>query len=242
MAVVKTVPENIKKSLWCPGCGYGIAVRLIQEVMREKGLLENNVGMIGVGCSTNIQRTVKGGNKVECHHGRAPVSARALKALLPDTVVWTFQGDGDAFSIGMAETILAAQGDYPITVFVINNNNYGMTGGQMAQTTLQGQITTTSQKGRDGVPFNVIPMLATIDHVAYAARGTVTSVPEINKLKKYISKALDVQIKQKKYAFVEILSPCPTNWNKTPLDACEWIMSEVVKDYPLGEFINKTEG
>jgi 2-oxoglutarate ferredoxin oxidoreductase subunit beta len=133
MALTKKVPQTLGQSLWCPGCGHGIVIRLIHEILEEKGLVENNINVIGVGCSTSINRLVKGGNKVEAHHGRAPVTARAIKALLPNTCVWTYQGDGDAFSIGMAETILAAQGDYPITVFAINNNVYGMTGGQTAQ-------------------------------------------------------------------------------------------------------------
>lgn len=236
MAVIKKAPRNLKANTWCPGCGHGIFIRLVQEILEEKGLDENNVAMVGVGCSANIYGALNGGNKVECHHGRAPVSSRAFKALMPQTCVWTYQGDGDAYSIGMGETMLAAQGDYPITMFVINNCNYGMTGGQMAQTTLPGQITTTTPKGREGHPMNVLPMICTMDHVSYVARGTTASVVEINKLKRYMSKAIDMQMKENKFAIVEILTPCPTNWHMNTLQAADHVLNEVVKYFPLGEF------
>lgn len=240
MGVTKQLPKNLSATGWCPGCGHGIVNRLIQEVLEEKNLIDKNIAILGVGCGTNMHRCVYGGNKVEAHHGRAPVTANAMKRILPDVLVWTYQGDGDAFAIGMGESVLAAQGDYPITVIQINNNNYGMTGGQTAQTTIPGQITTTSPKtGHNGIPFNFIPVLQGMDHIQYAARGTTSTAAEITKLKKYISKAFDVQMKYNKYSYVEVLSPCPTNWGKSASASAEWIMKEVVPYYPLGEFITK---
>lgn len=236
MAKELRTPKNIKGVGFCPGCGHSIFTRIMQEVLEEKGLLDKNCCVVGVGCSANVHGNIYGDNKMECHHGRAPASGRAMKALLPDICVWTYQGDGDAYAIGMGETILAAAGDYPICVFVINNCNYGMTGGQTAPTTLTNQVTTTATKGYSGKPINIIPQLLTMDHLAYVARGTTASVAEIRKLKKYISKAIDVQMTQNKYSFVEVLSPCPTNWHQTPLEACDWILDTVTKDFPLGEF------
>lgn len=236
--LAKKVPETLRPGhTFCPGCGHGIFLRVLHDVFEEKGLGDNNVCHVGVGCSANYHiYACNGGNAVTGHHGRVPVAARAMKAMLPDTFIWTYQGDGDAYAIGMGETMLAAHFDYPITVFVINNGNYGMTGGQMAPTTLIGQITTTTQKGSTLRPFDVMKHIQIMDHVAYAARGTVASPAEIRKLKNYISKAVDVQMKMKKYSIVEILSPCPTNWKKTPAESNKRILEEVTKVFPLGEF------
>lgn len=234
MAKELRTPRNIKKVSFCGGCGHGIFSRLMQEVLEEKGLLDKNCCVAGVGCSANVHGNIYGDNKMECHHGRAPSSARAMKALLPELCVWTYQGDGDAYAIGMGETILAAAGDYPICVFVINNCNYGMTGGQTAPTTLTHQVTTTATKGYLGKPIDIIPQLVSMAHLAFVARGTVASAAEIRKLKGYISRAIDVQMNEHKYAFVEVLSPCPTNWHKSPVDSCQWILDTVTKDFPLG--------
>ncbi len=236
MALSLKTPSLYQVGKWCPGCGHGIFNRLVQEVLEEKGLLENNVCIVGVGCSSNIHQAIRGGNKVECHHGRATSAGNGMKRLMPDTCIWTYQGDGDAYAIGMGETILAAASGYPITVFVVNNCNYGMTGGQSAPTTLHGQKTTTAPLGYAGTPFNAVPVLCTMEHVSYVARGTTASAQEIRKLKKYISTAIDKQMNEGKYAFVEVLCQCPTNWHKTPLEASHWIMETVIKDFPLGEF------
>lgn len=236
MAAAATAPKNYTGSNWCPGCGHGIFTRLIHEVLEEKGLSENHVCLNGVGCSANYHNSVVGGNQVDCHHGRATSTAVGMKAILPDVCIWTYQGDGDAYAIGMGETILAAQQGRPICVFVINNTNYGMTGGQAAPTTLPGQITTTTPLGNTLPAFNAIPTLATLDGVAYLARGTTANAVEIRKLKRYISKAVDVQMKEKKFAFVEALSQCPTNWHKTPLESSRWILEEMTGVFPLGEF------
>ncbi|MFP3153868.1 thiamine pyrophosphate-dependent enzyme [Lachnospiraceae bacterium ZAX-1] len=236
MAKAVSAPKVLFPGKFCPGCGHGVFVRLIHEIFEEKGLTERNVCAIGVGCSANYNAMMKGGNMIEGHHGRVPNTARGVKSILPDVFVWTYQGDGDAYAIGMGETILAAANNYPVTVFVINNNNYGMTGGQTAPTTMQGQVTTTAQAGYAGSTFNVVPLLCAMDSVSYVARGTTASAAEIRKLKGYLRKAVDLQMEQNKYAFVEILSPCPTNWKKPPLEACDWILNEVTKVFPLGEF------
>lgn len=236
MAKEMKTPERLLRVPFCPGCGHGIFVRLMQEVIEEKGLSERYISAVGVGCSSNSIGATYGGNIVEAHHGRAPSVTRAMKALRPNCFVWTYQGDGDAYAIGMLETIHAANADAPISVFVINNNNYGMTGGQSAPTTLKGQVTTTSPYGHEGNPIDIIPQLMTYEHVGYIARGTVTSAAEIRKLKGYIRKAVDMQMNENKYSFVEILSPCPTNWHKSPIDACNWINEVVTQKFPLGEF------
>lgn len=236
MAVVTKAPAHFVGSHWCPGCGHGIFTRLIHEVLEEKGLTDNSVCLNGVGCSANYHNGVTGGNQVDCHHGRASSTAVGMKEMLPDAFIWTYQGDGDAYAIGMGETILTAQQGRPICVFVINNTNYGMTGGQAAPTTLSGQITTTTQSGSAWPPFNAIPTLATLDGVGYLARGTTASAAEIRRLKRYISRAVDTQMKEKKYAFVEVLSQCPTNWHKTPLESSRWILEELTGTFPLGEF------
>lgn len=236
MSVVFKRPENLLEFKWCPGCGHGVFVRLMQEVLHEKGLTENNVCIVGVGCSANIHAGVRGGNKVEAHHGRAPATARGMKAVLPRCCIWTYQGDGDAYAIGMGETVLSALNGYPITTFVINNFNYGMTGGQSGPTTLPGQITTTAPLGSTAVPFNAIPVIASMEKAAFVARGTTASVPEIRKLKGYISRALDEQMLYGRYAFVEILCPCPTNWHMEPVAAAEHILADAVQVFPLGIF------
>lgn len=236
MAIIAKAPSKYIGSGWCPGCGHGIFTRLIHEVLEEKGLSENNVCLNGVGCSANYHNSVTGGNQVDCHHGRATATAIGMKSILPDTCIWTYQGDGDAYAIGMGETILAAQQGHPICVFVVNNTNYGMTGGQAAPTTLPGQITTTTTKGNHMPTFDAIPTLLTLDSVAYLARGTTASAVEIRKLKQYISRAVDVQMKEKKFAFVEVLGQCPTNWHKTPVQASEWILENMAKSFMLGEF------
>lgn len=236
MAMEKIRPANIGDTAFCPGCGHGVFLRLMHELLIEKGLYEKNICCVGVGCSATTHGFVRGDNKVECHHGRAAVTARAMKLMLPEVCLWTYQGDGDAYSIGMGETVLAALGDYPISMFILNNLNYGMTGGQMSSTTLTGQVTTTSPEGKAGEALDGIKMLCTIDKLSYVARGTTATAAEIKKLKKYMSRAIDVQMEEKRFACVEILTPCPTNWRKTPVDACRWIMDEAVKKFPLGEF------
>lgn len=236
MRVIKQAPAYIGPHNYCAGCGHGIFVRLIHEVMEEKGLIENNVCLIGSGCSSNLKGFIKGSNKTEVHHGRAPHVALGMKKILKDTFIWTYQGDGDAYSIGLGETIGTAHAGHPITVFVINNTNYGMTGGQAARTTLPGQITTTTPYGNPNVALDIMPMLSSLDRVGYLARGTTASAAEIAKLKGYISNAVDCQMNEHKYSLVEILCPCPTNWHKTLPESIDWIFDDAVKHFPLGVF------
>lgn len=239
MDLVYKRPDNLQEFKWCPGCGHGTFVRLVEEVLAEKSLQERNVCIVGVGCSANIYAAVQGGNKVEAHHGRAPATARGMKSVLPDVCVWTYQGDGDAYAIGMGETMLSALSGFPITTFVINNFNYGMTGGQSGPTTLPGQVTTTAPQGSTTPPFNAIPFIAAMEHAAFVARGSTASPGEVQKLRKYISRAIDEQMLYHRYAFVEVLCPCPTNWHMRPVDACEHILAEAVKVFPLGIFKDK---
>lgn len=237
MAALYTPPANYIGSKWCGGCGHGIFTRLIHEVLEEKGLAEKNICMNGVGCSANYHNSVTGGNQVDCHHGRAVSTAVGAKSMLPDICVWTYQGDGDAYAIGMGETIITAQQGWPVTVFVINNCNYGMTGGQAAPTTLLEQVTTTTPQGNQFAPFESMSALKTLSGVGYLARGSTHDAKSIRQLKKYISKAIDCQMIGHKYALVEILSPCPTNWHKTAVQSADWVRDEMTKVFPLGEYI-----
>lgn len=240
MAVSRKRPELTKDHSWCAGCGHGIFVRLLHEVLEELNLESNFICVDGVGCSSNYFAATKKGSAIESHHGKAPTIARGVKLARPETLVFTYQGDGDAYVIGLSETINAAHFADPITVFVLNNNNYGMTGGQMSWTTLPGQKTTTSPHGRipseTGMPLDPLKMASNLDSVAFAARGALNSPQNINVAKRYIKKAIELQMNEGKYSIVEFLSPCPTDWNMAPVKAIEWIDSEVVKYYPLGIF------
>ncbi len=223
---------------YCPGCGHGIVNRLIAEVLEESGRDGDALAAIAVGCSSLMPDTF-GIDCVQAQHGRAAAVATGMKRCRPDKVVFAYQGDGDALAIGFSETFYAAIRNEPITVIFVNNGNFGMTGGQMAPTTLEGQRTTTSPKGRDirttGEPMNIIELMMPL-HVAYLARGTVTSNAEILKLKQYIRTAFEAQEKGIGYSFVEVLTPCPTNWGMEPLQALEHIQNAVIPVYPLGEF------
>ncbi|MBQ9031993.1 MAG: 2-oxoglutarate oxidoreductase [Parasporobacterium sp.] len=240
MAVAKKRPTLTKDHGFCAGCGHGLFIRLLHEVLDETGYAGNFICVDGVGCSSNYFMATTKGSAIESHHGKAPTIARGVKLARPETLVFTYQGDGDAYVIGLSETLNAAHFGAPITTFVINNNNYGMTGGQMSWTTLPGQKTTTSPGGRNpeqtGLPIDPLQMAARFDAVAYAARGALNSPRNINMAKKYIRKAIELQIRDGKYAIVELLSPCPTDWNMAPVKAIEWIDQEVTKYYPLGEF------
>ena len=223
---------------FCPGCGHGIVNRLVAEVLEEMGEDKKALCAVAVGCSSLMPDTY-GVDIVQAQHGRAAAVAVGMKSCRPDSLVFAYQGDGDALAIGFSETMYAAIRNDNITVILVNNTNFGMTGGQMSPTTLENQKTTTSKYGRDtsvtGKPLNVLKMMENLD-VAYLARGTMTSSAEIMKTKKYIRKAFEMQKAGKGYSMVEILSPCPTNWGMTPLASCERIDSVVEETYPLGEF------
>jgi 2-oxoglutarate ferredoxin oxidoreductase subunit beta len=226
---------------YCPGCGHGIVNRLLAEALEEMNACGTALCAVAVGCSSLMPDTW-GTDIVQAQHGRAAAVAVGMKRCRPDNIVFAYQGDGDAVAIGLSETMWAAIRNENITVIHINNNNFGMTGGQMSPTTLNGQKTTTSPYGRNiaetGAPLDIIKILGTLD-VAYLARGSVINNAEILKTKKYIKKALEKQQNNVGYSMVEILSPCPTNWKMTPLDACKRIAESVTKIYPLGEFANR---
>ena len=227
---------------YCPGCTHGIVHRLVAEVIDELGIEDRTVGVAPVGCSVFAYNYFEC-DMIEAAHGRAPAVATGVKRSLPDNVVFTYQGDGDLAAIGTAETVHVGARGENITIIFINNAIYGMTGGQMAPTTLPGQVTTTSPYGRQipiqGNPIHVCEMLATLDGTAYAERVTVDSVPHIRAAKAAIKKAFTYQLEKKGLSIVEVLSTCPTNWGKTPAEALEWLRSDMIPFYPLGVYKDK---
>ena len=224
---------------YCPGCTHGIVHRLVAEVIDEFGIEGETVGVAPVGCSVFAYNYFNC-DMIEAPHGRAPAVATGVKRAMPDKFVFTYQGDGDLAAIGTAETVHVGARGENITIIFINNAIYGMTGGQMAPTTLPGQYSTTSPYGRDlkiqGNPIRVCEMLATLDGTAYAERVAVDSVKNINNAKKAIRKAFEVQKNKQGLSIVEVLSTCPTNWGKTPQEALEWLRSDMMPFYPLGVY------
>ena len=223
---------------YCPGCGHGIAHRMICEAIDELGIQGDAISMSPVGCAAMMYDYINI-DFIEAAHGRAPATATGIKRVLPDKIVFTYQGDGDLASIGMAEIIHAANRGEKICVFFINNAIYGMTGGQMAPTTLIGQKATTCPQGRDaeltGYPIRMCELLTSLETPAYIERVSLAK-PYIAKAKKAIKKAFQNQIDRKGFSFVEILSTCPTNWGLSPLDAFDWQMKNMIPYYPLGVF------
>ena len=222
---------------YCPGCSHGIIHRLVAEAIDELGIQGKTIGIAPVGCAVfayNYFNT----DMMEAAHGRAPAVATGCKRVNPDNIVFTYQGDGDLASIGAAEITHAATRGENITVIFVNNAIYGMTGGQMAPTTLPGQVTTTSPYGRDpalcGYPIRVSEMLATLDGPAYIARCSVHDVKHIMDAKKCIKKAFETQIAKKGFSMVEVLSSCPTNWGMAPREALNWLETNMIPQYPLG--------
>jgi 2-oxoglutarate ferredoxin oxidoreductase subunit beta len=236
------LPAGLKKHSLCPGCGHGIILRLIAETLEEMGLQQNKILVLGVGCSCNANG-ILGGDDFQCAHGRASAVATGMKLYRPDVCVITYQGDGDAGVIGLAETLNAAYRNENITVFTINNANFAMTGGQMSWTTLPGQKTTTSVHGRDcaytGNPIHLPEMIAEQFDVAYTARAAVCDVKHINQAQKFIKKAITCQMEKKGYSMVEFLSQCPTNWNLPPVEAAKFVAEQMMTEYPVGEFVTK---
>ena len=224
---------------YCPGCTHGIVHRLVAEAMDELGIEGKTVGVAPVGCSVMAYNYFNC-DRVEAAHGRAPAVATGLKRANPDSIVFTYQGDGDLASIGMAETVHAAARNENITVIFINNAIYGMTGGQMAPTSLPGQITQTSPYGRDtahcGFPVKVSEMLSQLEGPQYIERVAVTSVAGIRKAKKAILKAFQNQVEGKGFSLVEVISTCPTNWGMTPTKAMQWANENMLPYYPLGVY------
>jgi 2-oxoglutarate ferredoxin oxidoreductase subunit beta len=222
---------------YCPGCTHGIAHRLVAECIEELGMSDKAVGVAPVGCAVYAYRYLNC-DMYEAAHGRAPAVATGAKRVHPQNLVFTYQGDGDLASIGAAEIVHAAARGEKITTIFINNAIYGMTGGQMAPTTLVGQVTTTSPYGRDaelcGKPIRVAEMLATLEGAAYIERVSLHDVPNIIKAKKAIKKAFQTQIDGKGFSLVEILSTCPTNWGLSAEEALTWLKENMIPYYPLG--------
>ena len=229
---------------YCPGCNHGIIHKLVAEVMEELGVLDEAIGVCPVGCSVFAYNYFNC-DMLEAAHGRAPAVDTGIKRTHPNAPVFTYQGDGDLASIGAAEIVHAAMRGEKITTIFVNNAIYGMTGGQMAPTTLIGQKATTCPQGRTveqaGHPIRVAEMLSTLDGCVYAERVCVTDIPHLMKAKKAIRKAFEKQLAGEGFTFVEVLSTCPTNWGMTPLKAKAWLEENMAAYYPLG-LIKETNG
>ncbi|WP_079932921.1 thiamine pyrophosphate-dependent enzyme [Carboxydocella sp. ULO1] len=229
---------------YCPGCTHGVIHRLVAEVLEEMNLLDRAIGVAPVGCSVFAYEYFNC-DMFQAAHGRAPAVATGIKRVHPDAAVFTYQGDGDLAAIGTGEIVHAAARGEKITVIFVNNAIYGMTGGQMAPTTLPGMETTTSPFGRNtetqGFPVRVAEMLSTLDGAAYIARATVINPRYIMQAKKAIRKAFETQMAGKGFTLVEVLSTCPTNWGMTPIEATKWLEEKMIPYYPLGEFKTPAE-
>lgn len=229
---------------YCPGCTHGVIHKLVAEVLVELNILDDAIGVAPVGCSV-LAYDYFSCDMQEASHGRAPAVATGIKRVLPENIVFTYQGDGDLASIGTAEIVHAAHRAEKITTIFVNNGIYGMTGGQMAPTTLVGQKATTAPLGRDealcGKPIKVSEMLATIDGARFVERVAVNTPANIRKAKKAIKRAFECQIKGEGFAIVEVLSTCPTNWGKTPVNALKWLEENMIPYYPLQNFRNFEE-
>ena len=241
MAVVFERPKSLLDVPlhYCPGCTHGIVHRLICEVLDEMGIEGDTIGVCPVGCSV-MAYDYFGCDMIEAPHGRAPAVATGVKRTNPDKFVFTYQGDGDLAAIGTAETVHSATRGENIVVIFINNTIYGMTGGQMAPTTIPGQVTQTTPYGRDpelaGYPVRVCEMLSTLTGTAYAHRVAVDTVPHIRETKKAIRKAFENQKEKKGFSIIEVLSTCPTNWGLSPVDAMTFVKEKMQAKYPLGVY------
>jgi len=239
--LVYTRPHSLSETFthYCPGCTHGVAHRLVAEVLDELEIAEKTIGVAPVGCAVfayNYFNT----DFAEAAHGRAPAMATGIKRVLPDRVVFTYQGDGDLAAIGTAEIVHAAARGENITTIFINNAIYGMTGGQMAPTTLPGQKTTSSPYGRDvetmGMPLKMSELLANLPGSAYVVRRSLHNVKEINRAKKAIRRAFQVQLAGLGFSMVELLSNCPTNWGLPPVESLKWIEEHMLPYYPVGDY------
>jgi len=223
---------------YCPGCTHGVAHRLVAEVIDEMGLRETTIGVASVGCSVFAYNYFDF-DFVQAPHGRAPAMATGIKRVLPDRLVFTYQGDGDLASIGMGEIVAAAGRGENITVIFINNANYGMTGGQMAPTTLPGMKTTSSPNGRDvesqGYPIRTAELLATQEGAGYIVRRSLHDPKNIRLAKKAIRLAFETQVRGLGFSLVELLSSCPTNWGMDPVDALKWIEQNMIPYFPIND-------
>lgn len=227
---------------YCPGCTHGIIHRLVAESLEELSVLDRAVGIAPVGCSV-LAYNYFNCDMVQSAHGRAPAVATGIKRASPDSIVFTYQGDGDLAAIGTAETVHSATRGENITIIFVNNAIYGMTGGQMAPTSLPGMVTQTTPYGRnvktDGHPVRICEMIATLDGTAYAERVAVDSVKNVISAKKAVKKAFQNQIDGKGFSIVELVSTCPTNWGLDPAAALDWLRENMLPYYPLGVYKDK---
>ncbi len=245
MEAVFQIPESLYDvtTHFCSGCGHGIVHRIIAEVIDELGIREKVVGISPVGCAV-LGYDYWNFDVSEAAHGRTPAVATGMKRARPDLIIFTYQGDGDLAAIGTAEIIHAANRGENITVIFVNNGVYGMTGGQMAPTTLAGQVTKTTPRGRDvssvGAPLLVCEMLAICRESKYLVRTAVNNPKNVNKTKKHIKKAFQNQIDGIGFSLVEVLSPCPTYWGVEPLDSLKWVEEKMIPCFPLGVVKDET--
>ena len=247
MAIVFQKPKSLTDAVlhYCPGCPHGIIHRLVAEAIDELGIEGRAIGVAPVGCAVMAYDYFTC-DMIEAAHGRAPATATGIKRSRPDNIVFTYQGDGDLASIGMAETVHAAARNENITIVFVNNAIYGMTGGQMAPTSLPGQVTQTSPYGRDvkqcGWPIRVCEMLSTLEGPEYIARVAVNNVKNVKAAGKAIQKAFQNQVEGRGFSLVEVVSACPTNWGMTPQKALEWVESDMIPYYPLGVYKDRSAG
>lgn len=236
-------PESLKdvSTHFCPGCNHGSVHRLVAEALDEFGIRNQTIGVAAVGCSVFLYDYFDI-DVIESPHGRAPAVATGAKRARPDRIVFTYQGDGDLAAIGTSEIIHAANRGEGITVIFVNNTTYGMTGGQMAPTTMPGQITSTTPNGRDikkdGAPFKMAELLSNLDGVAFSSRVALNSPKNTLNAKKNIKTAFRYQLEKKGFSFIEVLSSCPTNWGMTPLKANQRVTDEMIPYFPLGVYKN----
>ena len=237
----KLITDNVMH--YCPGCTHGIIHRLVAEAIDELGIEGRTVGIASVGCSVMAYNYFSC-DMIQAAHGRAPAVATGAKRANPDNIVFTYQGDGDLAAIGTAETVHSAARGENITVIFVNNAIYGMTGGQMAPTSLPGQVTQTSPYGRDvnvaGYPLRICEMLSQLDGPAYLERVAVNNVKNVRSAKRAIKKAFENQVNGLGFSLVEVVSTCPTNWGMTPEKALEWVDEKMIPYYPLGVYKDKT--
>lgn len=236
----KTMTDN--KMHYCPGCGHGILHRIIAEVIDELEIRERTVGIAPVGCAVSAY-DYWNIDMCEAAHGRVAAVATGIKRARPELIVFGYQGDGDLAAIGLAETLHAANRGENITIIFVNNATYGMTGGQMAPTTLPGQVTKTTPQGRnpstDGYPMKISELIAMLEAPVYVERTIITSTETINATKQAIKRAFKLQLENRGYTFVEVLSACPNEWYLSPIEANKWIEKEMVKYFPPGIFKDK---
>ncbi len=244
MAVVFEKPKALTDAVlhYCPGCTHGIIHRLVAEAIDELGIQGKTIGIAPVGCSV-MAYDYFDIDMVQAAHGRAPAVATGVKRANPENIVFTYQGDGDLAAIGTAETVHSAARNENITIIFVNNAIYGMTGGQMAPTTLPGQVTQTSPYGRDtqtvGFPLKVCELLSNVDGATYLERVAVNNVKNVKAAKKAIKKAFQYQVEGKGFSLIEVVSTCPTNWGMTPQNALNWLEENMLPYYPLGVYKDK---